>query len=157
MDYCDVVYDTLSAKDNQDLQRLQNCALKITLQKPKRTPTNEIHKELNMTYVADRRHQHTLTQVYKCLHGLAPDKICRQITRLTDLRDTNARQTRAIVRDQLYVPNLKLEPSRGSFRFWGPMLYNFLDQETKEASSLNTFKWSLHNSDLFEVIWGYEG
>ena len=49
MDYCDEIYDTLSAKDNQDLQRLQKCALKITLQAPKRTTANKIHKEQKLS------------------------------------------------------------------------------------------------------------
>ena len=152
MDYGDVVYDTISAKDNQSLQRLQNCALKIVLQAPKRTPTSEIHKELNMNYVADRRHQHTLTQVYKCLHGLAPRKICQQITKLTDMRDHGARQTRSVTSDKLFIPNYKLEITRGNFRYRGPMIYNMLDQEIKDSASLEGFKRALRGSHMFEVL-----
>ena len=46
LDYCDIVYDTLSAKDNAKLQKLQNSALKSILQVSKRTSTADIPKEV---------------------------------------------------------------------------------------------------------------
>ncbi len=54
LDYTDVVYDTLSARDNAILQRMQNCALKVVIQTEWRTPTKEIHQRLHMNLVANR-------------------------------------------------------------------------------------------------------
>ena len=52
LDYCDVdYYETLSAKDNKELQKMQNTAFKIILQANRWTPTKEIHNKMRMDYV----------------------------------------------------------------------------------------------------------
>ena len=119
---------------------------------PKRTPTNEIHKELNLNYISDRRHEHTLTQVYKCIHGLAPDKVSKKNVSKTPENTTHEMQMRSVTRDELFVPNLKLETACSSSRFRGSTWYNLLDPETRRAPSVNAFKYALKNSDLFEVM-----
>ena len=70
MDYCDVVYDCLSASDSAKLQKVQNSALCIVLQ-PDRSHVADLYKDLNLNHLAHRRHMHTLNQVYKCVHELA--------------------------------------------------------------------------------------
>ncbi len=71
LDYGDVVYDSLCARDSHMLQKIQNC-LRIILQWDSIMHIVDMHKELNMTYLADRKHSHTLNQVYKCTNELSP-------------------------------------------------------------------------------------
>ncbi len=151
LDYGDIIYNTLSARDNNVLQRIQNATLKIILQVPKRTSTVDIHRMLGLNMVADRRHEHTLTQVFKCTHGLAPEKVSRQIVHRTTENTRHDMQTRSMTRDDLLVPDYRLETTRGSFRFRGPSWYNRLDQDIRTAPSVNAFKNALRRTEMFKV------
>ncbi len=58
-DYADVVFDCLSVQDSERLQRMQNWALRIILRAEPRTHTEDMHKQLKLNYLVDRRHLHT--------------------------------------------------------------------------------------------------
>ena len=45
-DYCSVVYDCLSARDTDRLQKIQNCALRIILKMDRRTHIKDMHEEV---------------------------------------------------------------------------------------------------------------
>ena len=152
LDYADVVYDTLSAKDNAILQRMQNCALKVVLQTEWRTPTKEIHKRLKMNLVADRRHIHTATQVYKSLHELAPAKIGDMFVEVGEVRNDNTRTTRAMTRRDLAIPDVKLKVSQGAFKYRGAILYNLVDEDIRAKETLNQFKQAINKSDMFAIV-----
>ena len=91
-DYADVVYDCLSARDSRALQKLQNSALHIVLKRGRRSYVADLHKDTNMHYLSDRRHFHTLNQVFKCLNDLAPKNISNQLKLVKEQHSRNTRQ-----------------------------------------------------------------
>ena len=54
--YADAADDTLSAKNSNGLQKIQNCNLKIILKTDWQRSTSEIHQPTNMMYTWDRVH-----------------------------------------------------------------------------------------------------
>ena len=105
-----------------------------------------MHAELNLHYLADRRHILTLNQAYKCVYDLAPDSLKNQI-KLT--RDSNPRPTRSSETLEAIVPRLRLDTSRRSFKYCGAWYWNLIDEDVRKAPSLETFKRRLYSSDFF--------
>ncbi len=102
VDYGDVVYDCLT-KDNSDtLQKLQNGVCRIILQKGKRTSTSEMHSQLKLHRLAERRHMRTMEYMYKAVNGLLPNDICGMFKLV---RDSHTRTTRASTGLDLVIPN----------------------------------------------------
>ncbi len=149
LDYGDTVYDCLSAKDSHRLQMIQNCALRIVLQKDRKTHVADMHRELKLCYLADRRHQHTMNQTYKCVHGIAPKKLCDQIQ---TVQNEHGMASRAKSNSALAIPNCRLEVTKRSFRHRAPSLWSFLDEDLRQKPSYNCFKSSLAKSDMFDVV-----
>ena len=146
LDYVDVVYDCLSVKDNAQLQRVQNYALRVILQCGGEVSTAVMHQLLNMQMLCDKRHCHTITYVYKCRHGLAPERVASQ---LLEVEEVHGRSTRAASRHDLVIPNFNLEMSHRSFRFRGPFYWNLTDCSIQESPSVDTFKRALYASHMF--------
>ena len=63
IDYGDIVYDCLSSKASNDLQKLQNYALRIVLHSGYEKSISDMHKETKLMFLSDRRHSHTLNYV----------------------------------------------------------------------------------------------
>ena len=91
LDYGDIVYDCLSAKDCFELWKIQNCAQHIILQKDACTHVADMHREVKLMYLSDRRHQHTIVQTYKCLPGLAPNSVASQLETVSNNHDMSTR------------------------------------------------------------------
>ena len=121
---------------------------RIILRAESRTSTKDMHKQLKLNLLVDRRHLHTAHQVYKGLNELTPANIRSQLTLLSEV---TARETRASSVLDLVVPNFNLETTRKSFRYRCPFIWNLLDYEQKSKQSFASFKYSLINSDLFET------
>ncbi len=103
-----------------------------------------------MNLVSDRRHIHTITQVYKSLNDLAPARICSPFKRVG--QEADRRTTRAVTRQDLEIPNLKLKVSRGSFKYRGAQLYNMVDDDIRGKVTLNQFKRTMAKSDMFALV-----
>ena len=149
IDYCDMIYDCLSATDSSKLQKVQNSALRIVLQCDRQSHVVDLHGNLNLTYLADRRHMHRLNHVHKCIHGLAPDAIKQQVSLVAD---HHAVHTRAATSCKLPVPNTRLETCRKVFWYRGPCLWNIVNDDITSKESLYSFKSALINSDMFTVM-----
>ena len=105
-----------------------------------------------MNLVADRRHIHTITQVYKSLNDLAPDRIKSQFKYVGEDQEEDRRTTRSVTRRDLEIPNLKLKVSRRSFKYRGAHLYNMVDDDIRKKDTLNQFKRALAKSDMFALV-----
>ena len=112
LDYGDVVYDSLSAKDCRELQRLQNCALRIIEQVDKSIPAVNLHQDMKLPFLSDRRHMHSCNEIYKCIHNLAPKTSCNNILLVSDRHN---RETRVAHNLELSLPDLTLDVSRKDF------------------------------------------
>ena len=149
LDYGDIVYDCLSAKDSFELQKIQNCALRIVLQKDRKTHVADMHREANLIYLSDRGHQHTMVQTYKCIHGLAPQRVSQQLEVVTN---GHAMSTRSKCNLELAIPRCRLETTKKSFRYRAPALWSLVDDELKSKPSVASFKYNLCNSDMFDIV-----
>ena len=64
-DYGDVIYDCLNQHHLMMLQRLQNSALRLILDVGWEAHTAQMHAELNLLTLEQRRKHHTCHQTYK--------------------------------------------------------------------------------------------
>ena len=58
-DYCDHVYDNLSMYNINELQKIQNRAMRMIPKKDIYTPVTELHYNLEMDRLEERRNKHT--------------------------------------------------------------------------------------------------
>ena len=136
-DYCDVVYNCLSQKDQHTLQKLQNCALRNTVQCRKLTPTDEVHEICSMEYLITRCNMHVSNEMYKIDKGLSPLNVQSMFTKTMAVSE---RYTRSTANDMYYVPKCKLETGKRNFRYRGAKNWNYLPLALKQSPSLSVFK-----------------
>ena len=146
LDYADVVYDCLTAKNCHELQKLQNGALRIVQYADKHTRTRKLHEDSKMMYLTDRCKMHTCNEMYKIVNKLAPECI---VNKFALLRDVSAVNTRAAQQNNLVVPHVSLESSKRNFIYRGPCYWNMVDLDIRVKPSLASFKRGVANSDLF--------
>ena len=70
LDYGDIIYDSLTKCDSDILQKLQNWELRFILKRGKRIPTADLHNELNLNCLTDRRKIHTIQYMFEVGNGL---------------------------------------------------------------------------------------
>ena len=148
LDYSDIVYDCLTKRDSEALQRMQNGACRIILMKGKRTSTDDMHKALNLFRLADRRHLRTMEYMYRVTHDLIPNKT-RSLFKLVS--ETHERQTRSASGLELVVPNRRLETSKKDIRIRGPQYWKLVDRNLQISCSLASFKYQIRKSDMFKI------
>ncbi len=76
LDYADLHYGSLSARDCNRSQTIQNCTFRIIKRVDIYAASAALHNNLEMMYLPDRRHFHCCNQVYKAVNNLAPTFIC---------------------------------------------------------------------------------
>ena len=143
-DYGDIAFDCLTLKDSDTLQKLQNAALCLILLALKETHIKDMHSDLNLITLAERRKHHSCHQVYKNLQGEAPAKIT-QMTQ--EVQSEHSMSLRSVQQHILYVPNYRLESTPKGFRYRGPHTWNLVEEDCKHSTSLPSFKRSLYNSN----------
>ena len=148
-DYGDIIFDCLLQRDSARLQRLQNSALRIILRADRRTSVKQMHTELSVDFLENRRHKHTCHEAYKCYSGLSPPSLCNMFRRVGDVND---RQTRLADSDNVVIPHIRLQAARRDFAYRGPFYWQMLDQEIKASNSLGQFKGRLYRSDFFSDV-----
>ena len=72
LDYCSVIYNSCSVSLSDQLERVQNYAMRIILKKPPRTHSESLRQTLGWTTLKKRRQNNILCQVHRCLQGHAP-------------------------------------------------------------------------------------
>ena len=71
-DYCSVVWHSCGTTLSQKLERVQNYAMRVILDKPPLTPSEPLRQELGWSTLQRRREIKMLLQVHRCLSGRAP-------------------------------------------------------------------------------------
>ena len=99
LDYCNSLYNGMTGKNLDRLQKLQNKSARIIHCKPPSTHITPLLKELHWLPVRERIHHKALTPVYKCLHNLSPN----YLTNLLKVRQSNY-NTRSSSRIPLSTP-----------------------------------------------------
>lgn len=96
LDYCSVLYNACSKTLSDQIERIQNYAMRIILKKPPRTSSEPLRQELGLTSLKIRRQNATLLLVQRCLHKCAPPYLANKFVSKHKLRlqlDTRVQQT----------------------------------------------------------------
>ena len=131
-DYCDVAWAQLSQSCNQEIQRLQNQAARVILQRSSSVETFNVLKWISLER---RRTMHVCIFVFKCLNGLVPSNISELLIQNHNIHSHNTRRKK-----DLHLPKTKRELGKRTFSFNGQLMYNKLPTKVKEASLLSSFK-----------------
>jgi hypothetical protein len=140
IDYGNAMLFGLPDVSIRKLQRLQNAAARLILQKSRRDSITEILKELHWLPVRHRINYKLCLLVYKCVNGTGPDY-------LTDLLSFNNR-TRALRSSAdnllLQVPRMKTETfGKRAFKYAAPKTWNEIPYSIRNSDSIQTFKTKL--------------
>ena len=141
---CNSLYNGMTGKNLDRLQKLQNKSARIIHCKPPSTHITPLLKELHWLPVRERIHHKALTLVYKCLHNLSPN----YLTNLLKVRQSNY-NTRSSSRTPLHTPRTYKSVGDQAFTAFAPKLWNNLPVNLKECTSISTFKKML-KSHLFK-------
>ena len=83
--------------------------------------------------------------VYRCLNGSFPMYMSDM---LSYARDINSCVTSHTTNNNLYVLRPRVEMYRQSFQYTGPIVYNNISQDVKNAQPLSCFKVSLKSHSI---------
>ena len=138
LDYANALYMGLPDKDIKVLQRVQNMAAKVVLNKRKYDSNRDALFELHWLPIKERIKYKVLTLVFKALHNQAPQYI-KDLLKL--------KQTPYSLRSE---DQLELDPPMGkttfidrSFSVFGPTSWNDLPTSLRLQNDLNIFKKEL--------------
>ena len=147
LDYVDIIYDGLAVKDGQILQRLQNTALRIILNRDRDTHIKDLHQEANMLTLNICRKHHLCHQIFKGLSDLAPPYLCNKLELVEMDRQ---RITRSIGQGHLRPKTVRLELCKKNFYYKAPKAWNPLEIDIKQSKDLKCLKTQLYHSNSFQ-------
>ena len=75
--------------------------------------------------------------MFKCVNNIAPDYLCNEFYKITDVHDRVTRQSSA---NDLYVATVKTSYMQRSLRYYGANLWNRIPVNIRETDSIITFK-----------------
>ena len=133
LDYSDIVWGdkhnkTLMAK----VQLLQGKAAKLILDKAKHSSATEAINELDWLVLSERRRQHRLSFVFKCMHGLIDWNF-----NFTHLRETHPYNTRH--KDDVLLPKSRCQWGQQRLTYQAIQEWNGLPVSTRNSNSLDLF------------------
>ena len=137
--YCCSVWGSGGGTNLQVLQNLQNRAARIVTNSNYDSSASALIKSLNWPTVADMIKIETACMVYKSINDLAPDYLSKMVTKNLTYSMKNLRNTAT----DLQFPLMKTCNGQRAFLYLGAGVWNRLDSEVKQASSLKAFKNAL--------------
>ena len=140
-DYCSVVWHSCGTTLSQKLERVQNYAMRVILDKPPLTPSEPLRQELGWSTLQRRREIKMLLQVHRCLSGRAP-KYLRD--KFVTNQDFGCCETRGSAKLHLLRMRPVTEFYRQSFEYQGGLCWNKLPDCVRTITSKNTFKKALN-------------
>ena len=130
-------------KENMDkVQILQNKLLKVILEKDRRTPTNELHKTLDILQVKDIFLQEISTFVCNYFQGNLPEGFSEYFTTMNHPQGTRGNLKR------LVPPLCRTDLGQKTVKFLGSKTWNDLSPELKAISNPKAFKKAFKNKKL---------
>ena len=144
-DYGNVIYHGMSQADAASLQRLQNSACRAMLRRDMYAPIDEMHEELDISRLYQRRCQHIATQVHKFKHGNGtPD--CQQM--LIEVNDVYTCTTRSTTSNMLYVTPTWRKLCQKDFAYTGPIIWNKIPLTVRSVESTSEFKTEIKKTQV---------
>lgn len=129
------VYGSAKAHKLNKLQVLQNKLMKLLTKKDISYNTQRLHVDLNILKVEDMYKLATLKFVYKCFREQHIPNFDKYFETRNVVHNHDTRQTH-----QLHTPAIRTDIGRSTTRYTGCLLWNSLNQEELNSSSLYVFK-----------------
>lgn len=149
LDYCNCLLYGVQQQSLNKLQLVQNTAGRIITRKSKFSHITSVLKDLHWLPVNYRINFKILTQVFKSLHGKAPQYINDMINVYKPTRNLrSANQSLTLVQ-----PKTKLKFGDRSFSAAAPKLWNSLPAHVRDCTSLESFKRQL-KTHFFVQVYG---
>ena len=115
-DCCDCTWAGCNKTDSNTLERLQRRAARIVL----KTSSSDVALEsLKWGNLYNRRNEHILNLVNKCLKGCTPQHFKQYFTYNRDIMTRTTRQS-----NLLHLPRVRLETTKKSFFYNGCIVFN---------------------------------
>ena len=141
IDYCCPIWSSAADKHINKIQVLQNHVARLTLRcKVRDKHVSAIYDELKWMTVRQRADYFTLTLIYRCMHGLAPNYLAQNI--LHGL-NTHSYGTRSRSSNNIYFGRSRTNWGTRTFRKHGAGLWNRLPCNIKQSSSIQVLKKNL--------------
>ena len=144
--YYHLTWHFCKASDTRKVERIQERALRIVYNSHSETYMNLLDRA-KLPSLLNRRLQDIVILMYKVKYRLVPDFIC-------DIFSTKS--CKYNFRNQNFdIPRFNsVLYGKHSLRYLGPFLWNKLDKNITETSSLSRFKFHIRCKDLTELING---
>ena len=101
------------------------------------TPSSQLHSNLSLLNLADRREYHTCCEMFKVLKT---DAVPALKSKFTYVSDVHTRCLRSTENFSLYQPRIKLEMCKGNFVYRGVQSWMKLLDDLKAIETLDCFK-----------------
>ena len=141
----DYVYDSLSASDSSKLQVMQNNCICTCLKAHRQTPRTELFEKSGIKPLEIQRKENTTGIVYLGLNQLSTPFVNSLFSKT---ENKNGRVLRSEIKgDVVKTPKLKI--AQGNIRYRGPVYYNKVGVDIRNAKRFKNFKRRLKMSDTF--------
>ena len=139
LDYADTVWNICGVNGIRSTQKLQNYAARIICKNFDfvNVRGEELVNTLGWQPLVKRRNFHTAVLMYKCINNLAPDYLCDEITRCSEVFNYLTRSANSL---NVIVPRANKNCFKKSFSYNGAITWNGLANSKREAEDLITFK-----------------
>lgn len=136
-DYCCTIWSNGPQKSTKKISQLQKRAAKIILNKPLKTPSDQLYKALNWLTFEERCKYHFGVLVFKSIHNMAPTYITEILT-FSSNENYNLRSTQN--RDLVCKFKPRTNLLKSSFSYTSMNIWNRIPQEVRDSRTINTFK-----------------
>ena len=152
LDYCNALFRSLSARDLQRLQCVQNSLARIVSRSSRFSHITPVLRSLHWLPIKHRIRFKTLSIIYKFLHTGIPAYLSPHLVRYTCAVNTRCGRPENLY---LHVPVYKTSINKSKVQFQnslsydGPLLWNSLPHEIRSAPTLACFRRKL-KTHLFQ-------
>ena len=138
LDYCNSLLVGVPNYLVDRLQRIQNWAIRLLFKLSRYEHVTFYLAEAHWLPVKERINFKILLLVYKCISGQGPSYLNELFSAYIPQRDLRSSDARLLVK-----PKPKTNTGRRAISFQGPLLWNELPDEVKQANSIESFKKKL--------------
>ena len=132
-DYCDIIYMHLSENLQNKLQKLQNTCIKFIFNLKKYDHINDCYNKLNWLKLNKRREYHLGCFIFKIIDNKSPNYLYTLFNETSIIHSHNTRK-------RFFIPSIKTNNGKKSFKYFGPYIWNNIPNEIKNAANLYSFK-----------------
>ncbi len=109
------------------------------------TPSLQMHANLQLLTLENRRRYHTACEMHKIHHKTAPLSITEKFKSVTEV---HGRTTRSATRNDVYIPRCRTNLGQQNFMVRGPSQWVEIPLDIREISDRKEFKQVLFTYSL---------